>query len=468
MNEHAELLSAFISGTSAGAGHGFGRMLMSWLAGKWRSPKPSVTSNGLLAAVSLDELKARGIPEGFHACRFNGDDFEQSYSRPDDLPASLNTSESLWLLPLGTQTIVSDITVGDVPILAEVALEFAPEAGLSALLGDSQSVTMSMLSEIAAGVLGGVGVAVGAEAMATRSPSVIARCQNDLEAKLAERGLHCRSVRLLSEAEASASAAQAIGLDDCDPPDEVIAELAKVKTASDWQELIDSVSAVGVPISATALTQLSLMQQQVLERTETPVAIANRLAEVASGALQEAGITQPDLRRWQEIQRCLGDDLLISEEQATPAGVAVVVSKRPSTWFTWNREELDRKLVAFIHKTLKHCMHSCEQSLRSVRDIPSLRQIRDWNRELELINGLVGTLPSLNQKSATLRLNPKRVKEASKSLEEAVLTAEQLGRKAAALFQQVPSSEAWNAAMLECQRMASLLSQSIQDRRDVR
>jgi hypothetical protein len=98
----------------------------------------------------------------------------------------------------------------------------------------------------------------------------------------------------------------------------------------------------------------------------------------------------------------------------------------------------------------------------------ALRQIRDWHQELELINELSNTLPSLNQKAATLRLNPKRAKEAAKSLEEAVLTAEKLARQAASLFQQTPGSDSWNLAMLECQRATSLLSQSIQDRRDVR
>ncbi|HBJ35006.1 MAG TPA: hypothetical protein DDZ51_09645 [Planctomycetaceae bacterium] len=468
MNEHAEFLSAFVSGTSAGAGHGFGRMLISWLANRWRSPKSAPASNGLLAAVALDDLKSQGIPEGFQACRFDGDDFEESYSQVSQLPASIDAGESLWLIPNGAQTVVTDFSIGEIPMLAEVAMEFAPEAGLRALLGESESVTLSMLSELAAGVLGGVGVAIGAESIAAASPAAIARCQKDLETKLGERGVRCRSIRFLSDDEVAAAATPTNGADNDNPPAEVLAELARVKTAADWQELVSSVSSLGVPIAPTALAQLNQMQQQVLDRTATPVAVANRLAEVTSQALQEAGITQPDLRRWQRIEECLRDELLEPETEATPAGVAVVVAKRPSTWFTWNRDELDRKLVAYIHKTIKHCLASCEQSLRSVRDMSALRQIRDWHQELELINELSNTLPSLNQKAATLRLNPKRAKEAAKSLEEAVLTAEKLARQAASLFQQTPGSDSWNLAMLECQRATSLLSQSIQDRRDVR
>ena len=128
---------------------------------------------------------------------------------------------------------------------------------------------------------------------------------------------------------------------------------------------------------------------------------------------------------------------------------------------------LDRRRH-YTRRAVRNCRAACDQALTSLRDMPSLRQVRDLQGQLVLIEELLDTMPPLEPRSAAFRLDSQTIKTLLRSLEEAVLTTERLSQETSKLFAQQPSTQSWQQALDSCLRTTSRLSQLVRDRRTVR
>lgn len=274
-------------------------------------------------------------------------------------------------------------------------------------------------------------------------------------------------------------------------PSELTWELKQIRTAEDWNRLEQSLRIGGVPFDKQALHQLNELRDKLLAQSIEPNMVATGLARMTAEAFERAGITRPDLQRWQTISDRLagidsggtGDNhqtplmsltgaasVPLSASAAVPAAVAtsVATSKRPSTWLVWNRVDVDERQLRYTRQSLRHCRNACAQGLASLDDLASLRQIRELNEQFQLIEELLATTPKLNAETASLRLDSHMVKQILKSVEEGVLTTEQLAIELDTLFTQTPGSPSWTRSVITCSRFTSRLSQLVRDRRAIR
>ena len=134
----------------------------------------------------------------------------------------------------------------------------------------------------------------------------------------------------------------------------------------------------------------------------------------------------------------------------------------------WSRQETDRRQLHYTRRAVRSCRVACDQALASLRDLPALRQVRDLNSQLVMIEELLDTMPPLEPQTASLKIDKQTMKMLLRSLEDAVLTTERLTQETGQLFAQTPSSEGWQQAMNACLRSASKLAQLVRDRRTVR
>ena len=249
-------------------------------------------------------------------------------------------------------------------------------------------------------------------------------------------------------------------------------ELQGATDAGHWDHVVEGLKSSGVPIDKTAADQLDELRDDLIKKAIGAPQAVTRLGTLTAEAFERAGIGQPDLERWQNISERLRDDapepVVEAKPVAEPVAVGVARVQRPSTWFVWSRQETDRRQLHYMRRAVRNCRAACEQALASMRDLPSLRQVRDLNGQLVMIEELLDTTPPLEPRSAMFKLDTQTVKSLLKSLEEAVLTAERLIQDTSKLFLQQPSTSEWQQALNACLRSSSRLSQLVRDRRTVR
>jgi hypothetical protein len=262
------------------------------------------------------------------------------------------------------------------------------------------------------------------------------------------------------------------------PPPELVRAVESSQTASDWAKVLDELQQFGVDLPRSAATELAAMQQSVLDRVSAPALALGRLAELTAQAFEQSGIEPADLRRWQRVEDCLAGDPDLeslghgSSSSSAPslASVAVAPLARPSTWFAWTREELDRRLTTYLRRAVRRCDQSCELALRTTVDceLALLRELRSWRGDLSVLEQFLSSLPPLHVKTRSLRPLSGRGKEATRALEEAALVATGLLETTTRLFQQPVGSASWSQQLLVCRQATARLTQQVRERRDLR
>ena len=472
------LFDQFMSGTMTALGHSFGTKFMPWVVKCWRwawnrkgeAPAELSNSEALLSRVTVEDL-ASGIPDGYQVCRYKNGNLLERYL--DEPPKEIEADETLWLVPTDAVVVSTGFAAGDSSTTAEVEVEFDPADGLFSLLTDGQELNRGWLEGLIAGGLIGAIASIGkprAMAFIKGDSAATDGCREHLNTTFKNRGIRCTSVRPSNSTKGVAQTSGSSGSSSAVPL-ELSSELEKIRTAEDWKRLVESLRLGGVPFDNQTTQQIDDLRNQLLAKTIEPSQAVTGLARLTADAFERAGITQPDLQRWQTISDRLADvnpDGAEDDVKIQPANVEVATSKRPSNWLVWNRSDVDQRQLRYTRQSVRHCRGACDQALASLRDMPSLRQVRDLNEQFKLIEELLATIPKLDSHTASLRLDSQTVKAILKSLEDAVLTTERLGKELDQLFSQPPASAGWTKSISACSQLISRLSQLVRDRRAIR
>lgn len=459
-----EIVAQFAVGAAAGIGQTFGQRLVPWMVKSWRwltGVQPRSSTGPVIRRVTSADLKG-GIPSGYRLFQKSGN--EVRAISPDQVE---HGGDSLWLFPTGEVWQATPFAAGPSVGEAEVGVEFAPESGFHSFLPREGDLDRHWLSAFLQGALVGVVQSLGREAqndVLSGDKGAAGRCAERLDESLKPRGVRCRGIRNVHGAVGGAADSGSVegGLE------QLAAEIASVKTPADWQRLVDSLRAAGVPVDPPTSEKLAAMQESVLRRETPPDAAVKQIATLTAEAFTRAGIEEPDLARWQTISERLGDPEALGEKPAAPASVGVAVLRKPSTWFVWSRDEVDRRQLLFTRRTVKNCRLACEQGIANLRDLPALRQLRDLKEQLVGIEELLATVPPLDPPRAALRPDPQVTKALVASYAEAVRTTDDLARRIDALLNVSPSEPGWKDELQACQKAATRLAQMVRDRRSIR
>lgn len=252
---------------------------------------------------------------------------------------------------------------------------------------------------------------------------------------------------------------------------DMIADLQKIETEKEYQQFVDGLQASGIPVDVSTAEQLRALQTEVLGGAAS-LRTLKSLADVTAEALRRAGVEPVDLRRWQTIAERLTENHLATELSSTTAKphvlVDVVNAKRPSTFWVWNRHEVDRRLTAYINRVVQNCRAACDEFLSSGDDMSALRKIRELRERLDVIHELLATTPTLAPETRALRLDGKKAKELIANLEQGVTSAETLADGTKKLLTRSPAADEWLIDADACLRAAASLNHDIRMRRSVR
>ena len=247
--------------------------------------------------------------------------------------------------------------------------------------------------------------------------------------------------------------------------------LGGLKSEAEWKAVQAGLAQAGIPFDDTASRELAALREDTLKRAISPTESTNRLAMLTAKAFERAGVHLPDLVRWQNVSRRLTDEVFensaeLSPTLASPVGVAT--AKTPSTWWVWNQAEVDRRRLRFVSRSVDHCSTACSQALATIRDLPTLRQLRELRDQLTLVSDLLDTMPPLSPEIRSLRVEGWKVKELLKSVEQAVSASDTLSAQTRRMLGANPETSEWQTALQECRQSTHLLIQNLNDRRAVR
>lgn len=449
MIDYCELLTSFLTGASSSLGRGFVRKLYRWSCVS-KTDHPLITNDACKIVRLIDQpellsFSSAGIPEGFAVSRFSDLRWKQTYEEGFALPPNVKEGETFWLVPSEPKVFNTTIKIDTGELLAGYGLELVPFQGLETIIMNHIDLTWE---KVGAFVIELLTASVSVSSPESELSNQIEPWLLNLNSGLKSFGLRCTGITLDQAPQFESSEGK-----------ELVSEFKKLNNKDQLDELIKSLN-----IGQSASEQLSIFH----EHSVNPELLLQKLAESASTACTNAGISVPDLERWSRLEECLNEEPSTLNPE-TPSGLKVEHSKKPSVWFTWNREDLDRKMVGYIKSTIDRSISTCQTTLRrQSNDMSSMRQFRDLLNELQLTKDLIASTPLLFVKSSGLQLKSWQVKDALKSSEMAVLESQNLRTRLSGLFSQPAGSHQWNQEMNDCFVSISSLTQHLQSRRQIR
>jgi len=415
------------------------------------------------------------------------------------------------------------LDVADRRVAAEVTARFEVDPSIALLLRDCEEVTRDDLAALVTSELAGLADLLGyetAEAFLGMDEPSRERLRAKLSLLLQAKGLRCtgvsafREVAVDEEAEeqpaaeiAPAAAAKteeeavaaAMAAQDRRPqPAEAMrradegteapvsaAELepalaeaiGQVKTDTDWEDLLGEWEAGGLEVDQQAAEALDELGEQVVDRQVDAAGAARRIREMAEQAARRAGVSRPDLRRWQGLALRLRLMDVSPEEAAeapTASGTATSVpagfrqTRRPWTWWMIRRRSIDERLQRFLKESVGHTRLLLEQHRKRLKAIRPAGQVKELGDQVRLVEDLLATVPTLVPAQRKLRPDRKRIKELLKSVERAATSAEMVQAQAKALVQADPGSEPWENALADTSAAVDVLAAHLRARREVR
>lgn len=475
----ADLVTQMAVGAVTGLSHAFGQRLIPWLIKSWdwyAKSNPGMPSH-LIQQVGLDSLRKTGIPSGHRLFAKHGTTFKELAQ--SQLSQWASEEDSLWLIPEGEIWQPTHFASDDMVGHADIGIEFDPESAMLPIDSDGGTLDRHWLAALLQGTVAGIFTSLPPEirkGVVSADDVALNAWSKQIDHSLRGRGLRCCGVRNVS-ATATADGASGNAVDQPSADErlaELAAELAQIKTEGDWNRLVDSLKRAGVPLDSQTTQRLAVLQDSIRERHISPAAGVQRLAELTADAFERAGIVKQDLESWQTLSERLGDvDAELESTphtapQESPVSVAVAALKRPTTWFVWTREEVDRRQLLYTRRTVLNCRLACEQALMHVRDLQPLRQVRELKEQLSLTEEMLATVPPLNPARSSLRVDKQVAKRLISAYADAVKTADLLARSTDQMLSSPPSSDAWQRHFLACREASTKLNQYVRDRRNIR
>lgn len=470
-----EILDVVGRGVAQGFAYGFGARMLNWIVSGWKSGggEKSQISQSVIRRIEITDL-AEGIPEGYRLCCRDDESF---WELPiDEIPESIEADQSLWLIPDGEilLTASSDESGEDY----DVAVSLDPEKGLGDLIDEyGDEIDAAVLGTLIASSLFTAMKVIGKKS-SSQDPENIEECLTAANSELSAQGIQCKSIRPkgtsvevdpsdASDGEGNVSG-DASGSADLES---LVSVISEVNSPADWEsKIVDSLTQMQIPLDLTARQELERLQNEVLKKQRSPTQSVTRLAQLTADSFERAGISTNELSRWRQSALRLEDDFSDLEEQEQLNSIsssAVVNEKRPGTFWVWSRPEVDRRLLRYLKRVTSHCRLGCEQGLQRNQSLPLLRQLKQLEEHLILLDELLKTTPSLTAVIPSRRINGQVTKSLVRQLESAVRFGESLNKKMDLLLSQPEYNSDWQKVNSECLREIDKLTQHVRDRRNL-
>jgi len=262
--------------------------------------------------------------------------------------------------------------------------------------------------------------------------------------------------------------------------EEVERELAQavgqVQSDTDWDLFLGDLEEAGLDTDETAAAELDEMGERLVDGELQADQVAARIRQMADQAAQRAGVPQPDLRRWRGLalrlrtmeEPAAADEAAPPQPARTGPPVRLEAGKRPWTWWMLRRRSVDDRLRSFLEQTTSQSRSALQRYRQGLTGIRHASRIRELDQRFQIVEDLLGTVPTLAPRQRKLRPDRARVKELLRSVERAVTAAEMVQAAGRKILECTPGSDAWEAAAAETQSAVDALAEHLRARRAVR
>ena len=454
-----------------------------------RPPKPEPPR----VAVRVDGQLPDELPHGKIACVLRRRALvDVCRQRP---PKALADNETCWLVPAADVPVEVTLQLGETPVAADVAVRFESDTQLAELLDGRTELTAEDLASLVTSELAGL-----LDLLGQQNPQELVDLDEEsrerLRAKLSlllqNNGLRATAVeniRLVpvveEEEPAEEPEPELVEAELVEEPEEPAAEevqrelagaVEKVQSDAQWNHLMGQLEEAGFQTDEVAAAELDELGEKLVDREVNADQVADRIREMAEAAARKAEIPRPDLRRWQGLalrlrtagQPAPSEGVVPAEGSKAAQEVQLDATRRPWTWWMLRRRSVDNTLRGFLETTIRESRTALEQYRQGLREIRHAGQVRQLDQQLQLVEDLLATVPTLAPPNRQLRVDRGRVKELVRSVERAVTAAEMLQGSVRKLIESQPGETQWEAAIKETSLAADTLSEHLRARRAVR
>ena len=420
----------------------------------------------------------------------------------DEPPKAMEPDDACWLVPRDDFRTEVTLELGQQTIAGDVAVRFEPDTQLADLLRQRTELTTEDLASLVTSELAGLLDLLGQHSAADLlelDDDSRERLRAKLSLLLQNKGLRCTAVENLrpapvaeepaeepAPAEAAAeqpAAVEATVVEELIVPEvveEVERELAgvvgQVQSDAQWDLFLGDLEEAGLETDETAAAELDEMGEKLVDGELRADQVAARIRQMADAAAQRAGVPQPDLRRWRGLALRLRtmeeparqDEAAPAQPAPTGPPVRLQAGKRPWTWWMLRRRSVDDRLRRFLGETTRQSRAALQQYRGGLSEIRHAARIRELDQRLQIVEDLLGTVPTLAPRQRKLRPDRARVKELVRSVERAVTAAEMTQAAGRKILQCEPGSEAWEEAAADTQSAVDTLAEHLRARRTVR
>ncbi|MAT15967.1 MAG: hypothetical protein CMJ46_11940 [Planctomyces sp.] len=462
-------------GVVQGIAYAFGTRLVNWMVSGWRGGGRGTRDNQqcFVRSVGVEELK-NGVPEGHRLYCRDGEGF---WELPvGEVPESIESDQSLWLIHEGEILLTAygnDLQQGAEGY--EVSLSIDPLNGLGDLIDEyGDEITVTTLGLAIASVFNRVLGATGTY------PETLEAFKSAADTELGTQGIRCKSIRPIIAEDSVPTSAESrhskpsVSLDEFESQrefDSLAAELNSVDSEASWKKLVmDPLERMNIPFDSKTRAELQRMQEEVIRRAISPETSVTRLAQLTEAALERAGISLGDLKLWRHSALRLDNDFSDLEDldsAKTPTQVGVSTTKRPGTFWVWNRSEVDRRLLRYLRSITANGLHACNQGILRNENLDLARQLKKLEEQLELLSELIKTTPNLKKAVPGLRVDGKTAKVLVNQLNTAVRHGEKLNSHLAELLSQLEYDSNWEKIYSACLTDIDRLIFHVRERRNL-
>ena len=335
------------------------------------------------------------------------------------LPDRLNPGEVCWILPSGDIRLPITFHYDAKEIQAVVLLRFEGDHhfvlyAANLVASKRECITKADLAEFVAGQWTELSTLQRIEPQQLQNPAVIARFRPHLSLLLQENGFRCVGIEAIDVGSTKISESLDAELSDA-ATQELSEAVKKVKSESDWHQLLDQLDDAGFQPRESDIETLESLGNDYCNRKVPAEDALLQIRRMIERNNLEIGLITERVARWNATEVKLR---LLNSQDDKPAEYFLLAAnfpakpdKVPSTWYMLRCHKIDEKLQKYLKTTTGNLINLLDVALKRQTSIENKSKLFSSQSSLRRIADKLAITPGLHSGSRSLQSRQRGIDE---------------------------------------------------------
>ena len=400
---------------------------------------------------------------------------ELALRKEGSLPDRLNSGEVCWILPNNDVRLPLTFQYEAQEIRAVVVLRFEGDRrfalhAANLLASGRKSITEADLTQFVAGQWSELMLLQRIELQQLQTPEIVSRFRTHLSLLLQENGFRCTGIESIEVGTTKTPEPKGVELPDT-ASKELSEAVKKVKSESDWNQLLDQLDEAGFEPRMSDVEILESLGDDYRNKKVSSEDAALQIRRMIERNNLEIGLISERVAQWNatDVKLRLLDTLddkpieylLAAAESLGKPG------KVPGTWYILRRHKIDEKLLKYLKTATGNMAGLLESAMRRQTGIENKSKLASSQATLKRIAVKLTMTPALRSGTGNMQRRQRKLDELVQAVRRSV-TATQL---AEGLLRSLVSGdypkEQYLATVNDLSAALATLEKEINDRKNI-